>query len=70
MSKGVTEMPPRNNARGKNNAQLQFVDTETNKDQMSFVDLDCVDAKSDIWGRVVAIAHCPKCGLVFEVIQK
>ena len=70
MSKGVTEMPPRNNARGKNKAQLQFVDVETNKDQMSFVDLDCVDDKSDIWGRVVAIAHCPKCGLVFEVIQK
>lgn len=54
----------------KSKPQLQFIDAETNADQLSFVDLDVKAGNDDLWGRVVAIAHCPKCGLVFEVIQK
>lgn len=54
----------------RNKAQLQFVDLETNADQMSFVDLDQAPDVPELWGRVAAVAHCPKCGLVFEVIQK
>lgn len=64
-------MAKRNNAPPRSGStQMQFIDVDANEDQLSFVDLDCVDDRVGIWGRVVAVAHCPKCGRIFEVIQK